>query len=730
MILTTNITTATETSTLVSERISFPQTVTGPSTNNTSAVAVYKLTGYKYKYNGSTVTSPTAAAQIEFDEDKENIRWVLWVDGGLMNGKKDYIIIENKALTNDATEDFTEETDKTKFIENIKDNAYIQATSEVVIEGGNKINKLTIKFSKWLDGKNVYIEAYRNGPDHNTSKTYVKTTAVTAAPEILEAYWLNAQGKKITSVGYSSAVNLGIKTLGLVGENLTISLYDYDSDVTDSDLLQWNGGGNSHLVAITGRHTLVPYNVEAEGAAAYSNAFGDEFDSIVEVFVKIESTNTTLQATLEDQYARIDFTPEETVNVYLASKDEVTINGNEVDQYNVLTTVYPGMTAYLVAETTNLNATVSFSVTENTSLLVAVNTKVPLLIGTTESTDFTATITDNFAVVEVKFQELNSTKYDQWVDLLVPSSGSLNESIINIKATINTVDYDSTETFKIEAPIVTQKIYHDGKISQENYIQDIITKVKLEYHNNDTASPYDFGIFDVTWAQKWIRGTKTNKSGNAAWKKVVSNSKTRYYEYDGIPGVNKTPLVNVLTTAITGNTRKKFEIQHNGSTFIRLSEDTSREYFNPERLAGLLGAIIDCGHDDIITNGSVDTDGTGAYSVSHVNGNNIDFKYLRNDSQRARIDITGGVIYTDNALLDKTRQNEFLDSLEKFGFHSTQKSLSWYFDDSDSDADTIVDDTSSSNLLNHCKTTTTTKKKKNHHDHLHLQGFKANYKTN
>jgi len=43
------------------------------------------------------------------------------------------------------------------------------------------------------------------------------------------------------------------------------------------------------------------------------------------------------------------------------------------------------------------------------------------------------------------------------------------------------------------------------------------------------------------------------------------------------------------------------------------------------------------------------------------------FKYLRNDSNRARIDITGGVIYTNDTLLDQIRQNEFLDSLYKFG---------------------------------------------------------------
>lgn len=71
-------------------------------------------------------------------------------------------------------------------------------------------------------------------------------------------------------------------------------------------------------------------------------------------------------------------------------------------------------------------------------------------------------------------------------------------------------------------------------------------------------------------------------------------------------------------------------------------------------------------------------------------------------------------IYTNSSLLDETRQNEFLDSLYKFGFGRVKdgkgrRNLSHYLSDGKS-------------LLNYCD------KASGHKDHLHLQGFKANYR--
>ncbi|MGB5817858.1 MAG: hypothetical protein WBG90_00130 [Saonia sp.] len=736
MILTTNINIASEDirSTIVGSGRSFPKTVVGPSNNNNSETAVYKLTEYTYRFGGNTVTTPSPSELTEFDNDKDNISWVVWVDGGLMDDSNDYIEISNRTTQTESETDFTLTSDKSGFIEELADRGYLEALVETTVENGNKINQLTIKFSKWLDDKNVFVEAFRNRPDHDIAKAYVETTEIKAAPEILNVYWINQQQNFISSSGFNTDISLVIISLGLTGSQINLTLHDDDtSEGSADDLILWsNNDGtyeNSKDVSVTSRTTIIDYQVESSSSPAFANAFEPATEgSDLEVYLKISGVLIPVDQ-LNNQYAQLKLTSLAVINrLFFASKSSfIDLNGFTVANYTKLDVLYPGMTAYLVGEATNLNGSqVSFSVREETPVLVGANAKLPLLEGAVQQTDFNAEIVNDYAETPIKFQEFDSTTYNNWLDILIPENGNLEESVLNIKVTVNGTDYNSTEEFKLLAPLVIQHIYHDGFISQETFIQEITRKIRFMYHGQ--TEDYDFGIFDIEWAQKWIRGSKYESAG---WKKITVANKTRYYENDGTPGLNKTPLVNILDTPIPSNTRKMFEFFDNGTRVIRLSEDTSREYFNPEKLAALLGAIIDSGYEDIITNGSVGTDGTGAPSVTHVNGNNIDFKYLRTDSQRARIDIVGGVIEIDDPLLDKIRQNEFLDSLEIFGFHSTKKSLSWFFDDSDSNGDGNIDDQTSNNLLNHCTVTKDAngKPKKSHHDHLHVQGFKANYKS-
>ena len=513
MILTTDITLATTTSTATAQKKSYPNVITGPATSNATEDAVYKLTQYTYKTGKTVVSSPSAADQLIFNEDKENISWMFWVDGGLMDEDDEYIIIENKTLTDDSENDFTNESNKIQFQENLQANAYLEASIEVVEEGGETINKLTIKFSKWLDGYNIYIEPFRNSPDHSETEDYVETTMINASPEIIEVYWLNDQGKKVASIGYESEIDLVIHSLGIGNEQLDLSLYDDDSTDSTVDILNWNDGTTVKSETISERFTIISYDVEEEGHANYANALTDDSNSVVEAFVKIITTNTTLQPTLEDQYARIDFTPLEEVKTYLALREEVTINGQEYTQYNKLERVFPGMKAYLVAEVANLTGAVSFSITVETPLLEVANVKLPLLQNDVEGTDFAATIEDNYAITEVLFQELDSDTYDDWIALLMPATGTPAESEINIKVTVGTDEYDSAETLKITAPIVIQKIYHDGFISKENYIKDVAKKVKFEFHDTATNSPHDLGTFDLKWVQRWLYPGRTSSPG-------------------------------------------------------------------------------------------------------------------------------------------------------------------------------------------------------------------------
>lgn len=49
------------------------------------------------------------------------------------------------------------------------------------------------------------------------------------------------------------------------------------------------------------------------------------------------------------------------------------------------------------------------------------------------ATDFTATVVDNYAVVPVKFQELDSATHDIWINLLITNKNTINESLLNLK---------------------------------------------------------------------------------------------------------------------------------------------------------------------------------------------------------------------------------------------------------------------------------------------------------
>ena len=259
------------------------------------------------------------------------------------------------------------------------------------------------------------------------------------------------------------------------------------------------------------------------------------------------------------------------------------------------------------------------------------------------------------------------------------------------------------DEFILETPNIIY-IYHDGTISKINL--DKLKFIRYVYVASDGVK-HDLGKYKIFEAQKWLDGTryrsKTLKGGT--WVKKVISGNIRYYKKDGD---NKTQLI----TPFSGMPNKVFKYK-NGNLDFALYEDTSREYFNPIAFATIIGALAEVNFTDIVSNGSVGIDGTGAYSVSHFNGINMDFKYLRKDKKKGNIDkLNNGkninpVMSNDNRL-DIIRQNQFLDALYKFGWGRTTKNLS--------------NKTYLGKMLNHCKAD------KNHWNHLHIQGFKPNYK--
>ncbi|MEO0776039.1 MAG: hypothetical protein AAF146_05725, partial [Bacteroidota bacterium] len=127
-----------------------------------------------------------------------------------------------------------------------------------------------------------------------------------------------------------------------------------------------------------------------------------------------------------------------------------------------------------------------------------------------------------------------------------------------------------------------------------------------------------------------------------------------------------------------------------------------RSYMSGDALAAFFGVMGTVNFHDVTVVGFSKNDGSSPKpSTSHINGRNGDFRYLRKDK-------TGNPLYinSDPTELDETRQNQFNDALNKFGWKSL-KSYYYYIN-------------KQKRLLNHSDHL------KNHHHHLHIQGFKPN----
>ena len=127
----------------------------------------------------------------------------------------------------------------------------------------------------------------------------------------------------------------------------------------------------------------------------------------------------------------------------------------------------------------------------------------------------------------------------------------------------------------------------------------------------------------------------------------------------------------------------------------------SRSYIRGDALAALFGAMASTDFHDVTIIGVSNSDGSSPPpSVSHVDGKNMDFRYLRNDE-------SGGRVLLGSSNLDIERQNKFNDALYDFGWKDL---LSEKFTPSGQ---------TNSMLLNHTRHYS----KSRHHNHLHTQGF-------
>lgn len=645
MIITSDLNIATRKLTVVPPQKALTKTVVGPGNCTATELAEYRVTEYYHE------TGLTNEEQIQFDADKANVTWVYWVGGGLMDGEgKPHVIIgaggegnNTKVLVHDkhdVTSDFTQTKIASDFQDAIEEHGLLYAKAEVVEENGKKINKLTLKFSKWLDGYEVFVEAYRGSLDHNPQKSWVHKTNVTTYPEVTNAYWIDSQGKRITSVGYEHEISLCVETLGLNGEIMKLGLFDYDGPFNPDDAIPWGTGETQRVFQISQRRHLQAYSVAAQDSELYDNA-QSWVDGDLDVYVNIELDDYSGNAVLEDEYANIAFLENAKATPYLATKDEVLLEGETYIQYNKIDTVYPGMIAYLVAQTTNLSGTVTFSVTEETNLLLDNPTdKLPLLFNGVRQNTFEATIENGYAVALVQFED----EGEEWNNILDNESEEGLESKLIINAQASNEVYSSNPV-SFKSSTLRYVISADGIIKysrkESKRARYIFTDNQGEVHFLLTR---DFTTID--WVEKDKKGRLTQ---NYIYKK------------------DKVNLVEVKQGDAYNSGSVKFKI-------LKL-DTTSRKYIDSDCFACLLAAMIENGIEDLKFNGFSTVQGKSGNSQSHWNGMVGDLGYLNVNKNATATWLSNSSAafsntpnWSHNSDFDYDRQVLFNNSLYKYGF--------------------------------------------------------------
>ncbi len=216
----------------------------------------------------------------------------------------------------------------------------------------------------------------------------------------------------------------------------------------------------------------------------------------------------------------------------------------------------------------------------------------------------------------------------------------------------------------------TIKIYHTGKIDKVD-LKDA-SKVKYIYVDSNENEHELKGEFDVIEVDELKNGEVISSvPDNHISEETISNSRKKYtYEkytvVKGTKGDEKNKIRKYQHTGKKTYLVKIENVKYSKETLnieFNLISSGTRPYINPNAYASMLGAIAEVGYEDITIVGYTGKDNHGYPSKTHVNGKNGDFRYLRKDK-------TGSSLHINRTPkeLDKVRQEEFIDSLMKFGW--------------------------------------------------------------
>lgn len=234
----------------------------------------------------------------------------------------------------------------------------------------------------------------------------------------------------------------------------------------------------------------------------------------------------------------------------------------------------------------------------------------------------------------------------------------------------------------------------------------------LEYIEPLTTA--EFHVYSNGKMEEWIPKHYSGNDGKVM-RYVYHEINSKEHE---IGFFNVNTIMNVYGRLYGGETVDLIDIRElknylSETVYFRISINTNRFFMNKRTFGSLIGAMLECSYNDFVFNGFSNEKGESiGRSKSHKNGQNGDFRYLRLDQSGKRMNLKSADETGDPCGwkgLDEERQNAFNEALYKFGWKSM---LSYKYDND-------------TKLLNRC----TKDSELRHHDHLHVQGYKPQFKT-
>ena len=255
--------------------------------------------------------------------------------------------------------------------------------------------------------------------------------------------------------------------------------------------------------------------------------------------------------------------------------------------------------------------------------------------------------------LQKRFQGKLKTKTDLYLAVNYPKACGHGTEKDYVVYDSTKAAYDDNPMFKRESHEFWidkkgKKRYYEGK-EGKSYVWEFEEAINDFYNEGKALKTTDFTCQDVKagvspstslityhiYSDGRIekRIPKTVKEENKKKYRYIYHDKEGTLHELGTYDIIPTQMVNgkkgVMVNLI--NFDKVTKTYSKGSYQYTFNVDSPRKYVNEKTLASLFGAMLEVSYNDISCNGFSHSDGSSRPSVSHINGNNGDFKYLRKD---------------------------------------------------------------------------------------------------